>query len=81
MKFPEGFDLSKDRVNDASVRLKIYRAYMEVLARRCRDLGLEMLLPLDECLDEAGFLREEHWQGCTHANRSYYQKIIANQLM
>lgn len=74
--FPEAFDFTKDKLNDPLVRLKLYRAYIEVLSGYCAEAGVRVMLPPPCALDEVGFLRREFWNHCTHATPEYYQYLV-----
>jgi hypothetical protein len=74
---PEVFDFNACGVEAASVRLKIYNLYVEVLEAFAREIGLTFLPPRSEARDEAGFLKEEFWAGSTHAAAPYYAPYVA----
>lgn len=74
---PEVFDFSVNEIEPASVRMKIYQLYLELVAAFCADAGLAYLPPRLEHCDERGFLDEPFWSGCTHATVDYYRGLVA----
>jgi hypothetical protein len=74
---PEVFDFSRHEIERASVRLKIYRVYLEILAAFCAERGLTYLPPRTEHCDEQGFLAEAFWAGSTHASPEYYHGLVS----
>lgn len=74
---PEAFDFERHPIEDKWVRLKIYHAYVEVLAQACHQLSVPVLPPPPKALDAEGFLARPHWQGATHAAPSYYSLLLA----
>lgn len=76
-KTPEIFDFARTGVEDARVRLKLYRLYLEILEPFCAEQGLVFLAPPPEKLDAAGFLAEPYWNGSTHATAAYYDGLVS----
>lgn len=74
---PEVFDFSRRDIERASVRLKIYRLYLEIVAAFCAEAGLTYLPPRAEHCDEQGFLSEAFWAGSTHASIEYYRGLVS----
>jgi hypothetical protein len=74
-------ELEERGLAPASLRWKLWRTYCNMMADVCAELGVTCLDAPDECLDPAGFLREELWgDDPTHANAEYGILVI-EQLM
>jgi hypothetical protein len=74
---PEIFDFERHEIERASVRLKIYRIYLEIIEAFCAETGLTYLPPRAEHCDEQGFLAEPFWFRTTHATPEYYSGIVS----
>lgn len=77
-KNPAIFDFGPHGVEAASVRLKIYRLYIETVAAFCAANGIAFLAPASDRQDAQGFLREPFWEGATHATSEYYDGIVSD---
>ena len=78
LRNPEVFKFDKDSVNDALVRMKVYRVYLDLLTRCCEACGCTIVGPPAVCVDSMGFLLPAYWQGCTHAAPDYYREVTQN---
>lgn len=74
---PEVFDFGQQGIERASVRLKLYQLYLEIVAAFCAEAGLTYLAPPAEHRDEQNFLKEAFWAGCTHASPDYYRGLVS----
>jgi len=75
-KFPEIFEFDKYGIEDRFVRLKLYKLQMEYMSAFCARNRMNFVGAPPSNLDEHGFLKEEYWQGCTHAGVGYYREIV-----
>jgi hypothetical protein len=75
-KYPEIFDFETHGIEDKNVRLKIYLIQTQFMSEICKNNGLEFLGAVPSNTDNAGFLAEEYWEGCTHASATYYVDIV-----
>jgi hypothetical protein len=75
-KFPEIFDFDKHEIEDAAIRLKIHMVQVRILKDVCKNCGVEFIDSDRSNTDEDGFLKEEFWEGCTHATPSYYANVV-----
>lgn len=79
--FPEIFNFEHSELNQALIRLKIYKVYVATLAACCARQNVSFLRPPPECVDERGFLREAFWNHCTHARPDYYRFITTERFL
>jgi hypothetical protein len=75
-KFPEIFDFKTQEIEEKSIRLKIYKLYMEYMIDFSRRNSIDFIDSSTLNIDEEGFLKEEYWDGCTHASPHYYKDIV-----
>lgn len=75
--FPEGFQMAERGITHPWVRLKIYRAYVELLSATAQTQGVNVLVAPPSCTDEHGFLLQPYWNHCTHATPSFYREACA----
>ncbi len=73
---PAVFDFTETGVEDATVRLKLYELYLELVADFCREESLTFLPPPPGTRDAKGFLIEALWNGATHAAPAYYDSVV-----
>ena len=73
---PEIFDLTTRCVSNEFFRLRIYRAFLEVINHYC-NLEEVVFVPPPACgMDESGFLDQRFWNQSTHASPEYYQQFL-----
>lgn len=60
----------------ASVRLKTYIVYADILLERCSSLGIPLIQPPLETVTEKGFLKEGFHSNATHANVAYGHLVL-----
>lgn len=75
-KFPEIFDFKKHNIEDKNIRLKIYLIQLQLMAEICKNSDIITLDDRSSKVDDAGFLIEKYWEGCTHATAEYYASIV-----
>jgi hypothetical protein len=75
---PEVFDFSRQRLAPAHLRLKVYRVYVALLQGICNGLDIRFVPVPAEAQDAEGYLVERHWYGCTHADATYYEPLLAS---
>ena len=78
MGHPEVFDFSRQRLAPAHLRLKVYRVYVALLQGICNGLDIRFVPVPAEAQDAEGYLVERHWHGCTHADSTYYEPLLAS---
>ena len=77
-KSPEIFasQITKSGITPLSLRLKYYLLYTEIIKRALAPLGIEMLPPPAEALNDDGSLRDEFVHGSTHGNLAYAGMVV-----
>lgn len=66
-------------VSSPELRLKFWKLQTRVLESLCAELGIEIMMPPQRAVDEAGFLRPEFYaQDATHANWRYGERVLRN---
>lgn len=73
---PEIFDFKVHKLQPAEFRLKIHAVFVEAQTQIARAVSGQMLYPPSWSLETQGFLAEEFWHGCTHANPAYYTRLF-----
>lgn len=63
-------------ITPASIRLKYYLAYISIMSREAKKLGVDILMPPDISSDSEGFLLEKYWFGATHGNVEYGLLVV-----
>lgn len=65
-------------VSPPELRLKFWRLQMRLLAEVCAELGIEIMMPPAETLDEDGYLAPEFYANdATHANIAFGEQLVA----
>lgn len=73
---PEIFDFKVHRLQPAEFRLKIHSVFVEAQTQIAKSVNGQMLPTPSWALTSNGFLAEEFWNGCTHANPAYYKRLF-----
>ncbi|WP_457587908.1 hypothetical protein [Ensifer canadensis] len=60
----------------ASVRLRTYMVYADILAEWCSSLGIPLIRPPSSAVTERGFLKEGLHSNATHANVAYGHLVL-----
>ena len=64
------------KITKASIRLKYYQEYIKMLTQHCIAIDARLVPPPEGTTTPEGFLREEYWQGSTHGNMAYAERVV-----
>ena len=70
-------DLPEQGVSSPELRLKFWMLQKRVLMQICGELGIEVMMPPAQTVDEAGFLRPDFYaKDATHGNWLYGERVL-----